>query len=410
MIERAKELRESDAFAPPETMRLTPASAAAAKAEARTSRKVARRWVVAFAIICALLAGFSLLLPYYGIDAMGGNRQVYSPRDVLACYQLWFQTHILPLFDPALANQAGLLVNRFAETHGDSMYTLVINRAVVTVIVAGCGLMLAVSGLLFQAAFRNPLAAPSLLGVSDGVTLGVIIYTMLGHANIADDSKLYLLLVYGLGAATVVVVLLLSRLMSGGRRYNVMDMLLLGTVICQLLAGVNSFVQNFVMDEYQWEGFYNVQQAGDALVDPLIQGVFVVIFVVTLIPALLLRFRFNMISFSNEFGTMAGVRTGLLRGFALVLGSAMQLAAMATIGQVAMLSLAVPVLVRYMMPADFRSQFLGNCLVGVAMLLACVAIQHFAIIGIVTMPVGTIVSVFIVPFFVWMVALGKGRW
>jgi hypothetical protein len=37
-------------------------------------------------------------------------------------------------------------------------------------------------------------------------------------------------------------------------------------------------------------------------------------------------------------------------------------------------------------------------------------IQHFATIGIITVPVGTIVSVLIIPFFVWVVALGRGRW
>ena len=105
-----------------------------------------------------------------------------------------------------------------------------------------------------------------------------------------------------------------------------------------------------------------------------------------------------------------GVRAGLLRGVALLLGSAMQLAAMATVGAVAMLSLAVPFLVRYIMPADFRSQMVGNCLIGAEFLLACVVIQHFAIVGSITMPVGTIVSIFIVPFFIWMVAFGQGRW
>jgi iron complex transport system permease protein len=105
-----------------------------------------------------------------------------------------------------------------------------------------------------------------------------------------------------------------------------------------------------------------------------------------------------------------GVRSGLLRGLALVLGSAMQLAAIASIGQIAMLSLVAPILVRYLMPSDFRSQFMGNCLVGTSLLLVAMIIQHFATLGILTVPVGTIVSVFIVPFFIWVIAFGKGRW
>lgn len=385
-------------------------SAEQALEEARAARASSRRWVAVFSVLCLCIAAFSLLLPYYGIDAMGAGGTVYSPTDVIACYGLWFQMNVLPLFDATLANQTASLYSDFTSAHHGVSYSLVMNRAVVTAIVAGCGILLAASGLLFQTAFRNPLAAPSSLGVSDGVTLGCVIYLMLGHASIGDDPVLYVALVYGCGVACVLGVLFLSRAMSGSARYNVLDMLLLGTVLCQLIGGVNSFVQTFVMSDTEWYNFYDIQQAADALEQPVLQKVVAVMFVITFVPALLLRFKLNLISFTDEEGVMMGVRAGLLRMLALALGSAMQLAAIASIGQVAMLSLAVPFLVRYLMPADFTSQFLGNALVGMAVLLACVALQHFATVGVVTMPVGTIVSIFIVPLFVWMMALGKGRW
>ena len=410
IIARAKELRDSDAFAPAEPRDPEHVSAAEALAASKASARQSRVWIVVFAVICAAVALFSLLLPYYGIDNMGAQGTIYAPADVFDCYVLWFRMNVLPLFDPTLANQTSAMYAEFAQSHPDGMYSLVMNRALVTVIVMGCGIMLAVSGLLFQTAFRNPLATPSMLGVSDGVTLGCIIYCMMGNASIGDNPTLYLVLVYGLGAAAVVVVLFLSRGLTGGERYNVLDMLLLGTVICQLLSGINNLIQNFIMDETAWFNFYDVQQAGNALLEPVIVGVVVVVFAITFVVALLYRFKFNLISFSDEEGTMMGVHAGALRAGALVLGSAMQLAAIASIGQVAMLSLAVPFLVRYMMPADFRSQFLGNCLVGMAMLLVCMALQQFATVGIVTMPVGTIVSIVIIPFFVWMMALGRGRW
>lgn len=410
MIERARQLRTRDAFEAPPRIVGDAVTAAQAKAETRAEGRSARRMALLFAVIAAAIAGFSLCLPYYGIDAMGGAGVVYAPGDVLDCYVLWFQMHVAPLFDNTLYNRTGAMLAEFSELHGSSLYTLVMNRAMVTVLVVGCGIMLAVSGLLFQTSFRNPLATPSMLGVSDGVTLGCIVFALMGNSTISDNPGFYVLCVYGFGALAVAVVLLLSRGISGGARYNVFDMLLLGTVITQLLGGINAFVQNFVMDDITWQLFYDVQQAGDALSDSLVQIAMVVVFVITVVPALILRFRLNLIAFDDDEGRMMGVRVGLLRGLALVLGSAMQLAAIASIGQVAMLSLAVPFVVRYLMPSDFRSQFLGNCLVGTAVLLACVAIQHFAVIGIIMVPVGTIVSVFIVPFFVWMVAFGRGRW
>ncbi len=410
MVASARKLHDRDAFEPAQHMLGNEITAADALATTRHAARSSRRLVVVFAIIVAVLGAFSLCLPYRGFDTMGVGGDIYSPADVIDCYVLWFQMNVAPLFDYTLYNRTGLMLAEFIETHDSEMYTLVINRAAVTFIVVLCGIMLALSGLLFQTAYRNPLAVPSSLGVSDGVTLGCIVFTMMGYSSIYANPGLYVLVVYGLGAACVVFVLLASRVFSGGARYNVLDMLLLGTVVAQLLNGIGSFIQNFVMDYTTWDTFYDVQQAAGAAIIPAVQIVVVVVFVVTFIPALFLRFRLNLITFGNDDGRLMGSHAGALRIGALVLGSAMQLAAIASIGPVAMLSLAVPFIVRYMMPADFRSQFLGNCLVGVAVLMACMCIQHFATIGFITVPVGTIVGVFIVPFFIWMVAFGHGRW
>ena len=410
IIARARELDALDAFAAP--LRQVGRSISAAQAKATTAMHVrnSRRITIAFIIALVVIAAISLCLPYYGIGSQGQSGGVYSPDVVFASYALWFKMNVLPLFDATLYSKNALLLTEFAGVYGAGTYTLVINRAAVTLLVVLCGIMLALSGMLFQTSFRNPLAAPTMLGVSDGVTLGGIIYCMLGNVNISDKPALYALLVYGLGAAMVAFVLFASRFLSGGKRYSVMDMLLLGTVVCQLIGGVNQFIQNFVMDDDTWANFYDVQQASNALTEPVLQAVVVAVFVVTFGVCFILRFKFNLVSFSNDEGEMMGVRTGALRGLALVLGSAMQLAALASIGQVAMLSMAVPFLVRFLMAADFRTQFMGNCLVGSTLLLVCMVFQHFIVVGLATPPIGTIVSLLIVPFFVWAVALSKGRW
>lgn len=407
LIASARELRASNAFEAAHGSEMA-IDAKSAKKERREDSRRAMRLVAVFVVIASVVAVFSLFLPYWGMNTMGLGGQICKPSTVWDCYVFWFQLNIVPLFDQSVSTSA--LMAAFEEEHSLTIYRLVTDRAAVTVIVSLCGVMLAVSGLLFQTSFRNPLAAPTALGVSDGVTLGCIVFAMLGNASISAQPVLYLALVYGLGVLAVIVVLLLSRVITGGARYNVIDMLLLGTILCQLLNGVNSYIQNFAMDYESWSLFYEVQQASDALGSPFIRWAAVIGFVLTFIPALLLRYRLNLIAFSDDDGRMMGVRAGLLRGSALVMGSLMQLVAIASIGQVAMLSIAVPFVVRYMLPADFRWQFLGNCLVGTTVLLVCVCVQHFAVVGFLTVPVGTIVSVLIIPFFVWMIAIGKGRW
>ncbi len=410
IIAAAKALDARDAFEAAQSQVGRRISAAQAKRTTAMHVRNSRRITVAFIIALVVIVCISLCLPYYGVGSQGQSGGVYSPEVVFASWQLWFKMTVLPLFDQTLYNQNARLLTDFAAVYGIGTYTLVINRTMVTFLVILCGMMLALSGMLFQTSFRNPLAAPTMLGVSDGVTLGGIIYCMMGYINITDKPILYAALVYGLGALAVVFVLFASRTLSGGKRYSIMDMLLLGTVVCQLLGGANQFVQNFVMDDATWANFYDVQQASNALTEPVLQAIVIVVFVVTFGVTFILRFKLNLVSFGNEEGEMMGVRTGALRGLALVLGSAMQLAALASIGQVAMLSMAVPFLVRFLMAADFRTQFLGNCLIGSTMLLICMVFQHFIVIGLTTPPVGTIVSVLIVPFFVWAIALSKGRW
>src|SRR6201988_511914 len=78
-------------------------------------------------------------------------------------------------------------------------------------VLAACGVgsLLALAGVLLQALFRNPLAAPYLLGVSGGAAVGALLAMMAGAAALAVQSA-------ALGGAltAVVTVYLLAR--SGG--------------------------------------------------------------------------------------------------------------------------------------------------------------------------------------------------
>ncbi len=66
---------------------------------------------------------------------------------------------------------------------------------------AVAGGALAVAGVGFQALTRNPLAEPSVLGVSAGAAFGVVVAQLAGgHANVADSLRLTL---FGFGGAVL---------------------------------------------------------------------------------------------------------------------------------------------------------------------------------------------------------------
>lgn len=411
MMERADDLRNSPALAPPPTGVGAGVSLEQTRRGLAAQRRGSLRVTLACLLALVVVALFSLHLPYYSMDWAGNGTTVYTTQQVLSCYQLAWDLHVAPLFDSSLLSRTELLRAQFPDL---SMYRMVITRAGVTGITVICGFLLSVSGLLFQSSFRNPLATPSMLGVADGVSLGCIVYVFCGYSYLSQNPTLYVVCLYGCGALTLVVVLVLARLISGGRNYSVFDMLLIGTVISQLLGGFVSYVTNFVFDYNTWELFYAMQQATDALFEPITYAVVVVVALLTALPVFFLRFRLNLVSYSNADGRMLGAHPGALRAVALGLGSLMQLAAIASIGQVAMVSLAVPFLVRYLFRNEFRSQLLGNFLVGSIVLLLCSCIQSFAVFstsfGMVSMPLGTIISFFIMPFFVWMMALQRRGW
>lgn len=418
LLRAALELREADAFEPASDQRGNAYSLESARAAMRLERIENRKPVLIFSLVFLVVLFFSLLLPY-GISTdnstdLGSYLVVFSPGKVLAGYATWFQVTVMPLFDSALSNRGSSIIAQFDAQYGTSSYSLICGRVAVTFVVVICGFMLACSGLLFQSVFRNPLAVPSMLGVSDGVTLGSIVFVSLGYSYMSQNVGVYYLCLYGCGVATMLVVLLFARLMSSGSGQSIFDMLLVGTVISQILGGIVNYISNFGMDMSAWNRLYELKQATVNLAEPMTYIIVAVIAIVSFVPVYLLRFRLNLVSYGDDDIRMLGGHPKLLRGGAMILGSFMQLAALASIGQVAMVSLAVPFIARLAFRNEFRSQLLGNFLIGSVILMICEAVQHFAVIEVygtfAVLPLGTLVAFVIMPFFVWLMAAGRRGW
>lgn len=90
-------------------------------------------------------------------------------------------------------------------------------RVPMVITAAVTGAALAIAGLLLQTCFNNPLAGPSILGISTGASLGVAIVVMAFGGMIAGQWSQYFNIMAGAltGAAAVLAVLMaLSRLVK----------------------------------------------------------------------------------------------------------------------------------------------------------------------------------------------------
>ena len=140
-------------------------------------------------------------------------------------------------------------------------YWAVIDRAGVIGITLICAVLLAVSGMLYQNVFKNPIAGPGMLGVSSGVNLGMMLMVAFYSGAAPSMVGTRYALCYAFGAAILVFVMVAGRKLSWrGKPFDIVTMLLIGSILSQLLGFIVSYMTLFVMDESDYATFYTMSQ------------------------------------------------------------------------------------------------------------------------------------------------------
>jgi iron complex transport system permease protein len=272
------------------------------------------------------------------------------------------------------------------------------------VVAAGIvGAGLALSGVVFQALLRNPLASPDTLGVSAGATLGAML-ALTAHADftLMGVSVVPLTSFAGtLGALAIVFALSLAR-----RQGTSSTVLLLGGIaIAALLNAVGRFIQ-YLADVTQT--FQMVQW----LMGSLDVGSYAPI-VASLVPFGLACAGFatlprvlDLISLGEEAAEARGVDVVRSERIALVSASLSTGAAVSLGGPILFVGIIVPHIVRLIVGADHRLVLPASALFGASFLVVCDLIAR-TIVAPVEVPVGIITAIIGGPFFLWLLFRGR---
>ena len=224
-----------------------------------------------------------------------------------------------------------------------------------------------------------------------------------------EHLGLYYLYSYIGGALVLVLVMLGGKWISGKRKFNTVNMILIGTIVSQLLGVIITYIENSFLTDADWEAYNRLVQAVDITsiwtYVSLIVGA-----IVTLVPVFVFRFRLNLVSFSDEETKFLGVDPEKLRLLALTCGSIMILTAQVNAGQVAMMSLVIPFIVRAVFGAEFRKQLGGNILIGAILLIVCGVVSNMIVINEMKAGLGAISTLIALPLFVWMLAIRQRSW
>jgi iron complex transport system permease protein len=267
--------------------------------------------------------------------------------------------------------------------------------------IVGAGL--ALSGVVFQALLRNPLASPDTLGVAAGATLGA----MLGLTAHADFTLLGVSVVPLTSFAGAVGALAIVFAIAAARRRGTSStvLLLAGIAIGALLNAAGRFIQYLadVTDTFrtvQWlMGSLDVGSYAPILASLVPFGLACIGFVT--LPRVL-----DLISLGEDAAEARGVDVVRTERIALVSASLSTGAAVSLGGPVFFVGIIVPHIVRLIVGADHRLVLPASALFGASFLIACDLVAR-TIIAPVEMPVGIITAIIGGPFFLWLLFRGR---
>lgn len=231
---------------------------------------------------------------------------------------------------------------------------------------------LAVSGLLLQTAFRNPLAGPSVFGVNSGAGLGVALVVLFMGGSISAGSVsvsgfVAMLVAAFAGAMTVMAVIFFFSM----RVRNSVMLLIIGIMIGYISNSAISLLNFFATDEgVKSYMVWGMGSFGGVSVQML--PAFSIVTLLGLLGSVLLIKPLNALLLGDRYAENLGVNIVRVRNWLLVVTGVLTAIVTAFCGPVAFIGLAVPHVARLLLRTDnHRSLLPATILTGSIVALLC---------------------------------------
>lgn len=217
-----------------------------------------------------------------------------------------------------------------------------------------CGGLLAMSGAMTQGILKNPVAEPSILGITQGATMFVALSSFLPAFPMA---------IFG---AAISGLLIFSFSLKKGIRQDLSLLLLAGTALSMLflsLASIFTLLQNRSQELAFWiaGGFRNISWFH-------VHG-FIVIAIIAFLAIFFLAQKINLLSLGDEAAIGLGISPNKIRRYVLLLMIPICAICVASAGNIAFVGLFIPHILRKIIGNDYRSLLPLSFLYGGVLLL-----------------------------------------
>lgn len=278
--------------------------------------------------------------------------------------------------------------------------TILLGVRLPRIVAAGLtGAVLAVSGVMFQALLRNPLAEPYLLGVSAGAGFGAVLALATGVAAL---SGAFLPLSALAGALVAIAVVL--RVAWVVDRLDTRVMILAGVVVSAFFGAAIMLVLTFSRAEtlqsaifWTMGGFSGVSWKMSGLLAayglPAVAGAFV------------LSRHYDALALGEDTAASLGTEVEKVKIASYLVASLLAAAAVSVAGVVGFVGLVVPHAVRMVFGAAHRTLIPLSFVCGAALVIATDAAAR-TVAAPMEVPVGVMTAILGVPFFLALLRRG----
>lgn len=278
--------------------------------------------------------------------------------------------------------------------------TIVLSLRVPRALLAGLvGAGLSVSGTIFQALLRNPLADPYILGVSSGSAVGAIVAILLGLGTLSFGLPLASFL----GALLTILIVFYFGRQEGKIHPN--TLLLAGVIVSSFLSALIMFFLSisqreelhtivfWLMGDFSLSNYEAIR-----LILPYVLLAFLLLYVHAR--------QFNLILSGEESALQLGVDVERLKLISYLGASLITAASVSMCGLIGFVGLIVPHSVRLVFGPDHRLLLPASALVGASFLIASDTLGR-TLLAPVELPVGVITAAFGGPFFIYLLRTRK---
>ena len=264
------------------------------------------------------------------------------------------------------------------------------------------GAALSVSGLLLQTAFNNPLAGPSILGVSTGASFGVAVVMLASGSALwlTQSVGTYMTILIGAlaGAALVLIVLLLFSTMV----HSSTMLLIIGILVSYLTSSAVSLLNFFATEEgvhsYVIWGLGNFSG-----VTPSQLPFFAFFIIATLALSTTLVKPLNALLLGTRYAENLGVNTKQTRNSLLIITGTLTAGVTAFCGPISFIGLVVPHIARLVLNTSNHNRLLpATMLAGATVALLCTLISVLPQqVGVI--PINAITPIIGVPIIIYII-------